>query len=654
MLNKREIEILEFLITNNKIEISILSEKYSVTVRTLRYNIKNINNILFILKINKIKIIKNIIYLFLGKDDEDELLKYIETLKYSTFSKNERKEIYTFLILIENKINIKLLTEILFVSRTTIKKDLKEMERNKKIYSNNNFYYLNIKDYEKFDVKLKLLNKIIFSKKLNENVYKIIPKLFMDNVEIFLNEIDSKVKLNLNSENYKNIFSYILILVYYNEVEIFNSSFKDDNLEFIENKFIKIFNTNKNMNKIIDAILGLSLNCSFNNWINETIFIKKFIFNMSEDIKIDLTKDMILYDFLCFHMKSCIYRLKKNLFIEEFNFLNFDDDKLFNFVKKNLEEIEKAYNIVFNNNEVYLISYHFIAAIQRNKNNDNKNVLLVCGLGYGTTMILKENLETLFDINIVDIFSIQKYIKEKSNLKNIDLVLSTVDLDDSVIKINPILSENEKNFLIQKGLKIKRNKLDIGTIINEIEKYSEINKKEELINNLMKKYGNYFNLNSEYNDESIIDYMNFNNVEFLDNSNKKYSLEDLIRKSVKILKNNGSVEDLYADEILKMLKTFGTYIFLDYGIVIPHSNKKYAKKNDVSFLIMKEPEFFEDKKAKIFICFSTIDNSYNKKIINLILSLMKDKRLLEDILNLDNYFKLEKLKLNRGGVYENR
>lgn len=287
----------------------------------------------------------------------------------------------------------------------TVKNDLYELERLNQIKYICNSY--KIVDDGNINDKINSLYSIMKNNKLREIAFIDIDKDKWENVALFINQSKDILEINFNLTDMLYIQCLVYIMIFnnsYNSVELLDiSRLKEiDNLEQI---FEKLFGLKSNFNLIIDILLGLSLNYSFDNWINESIFVKKLIYSISKDIGIDLTKDKILFEFLCFHIKSCIYRLRNNLFLESFNYIDLvEKDNIYDAVRLNLYEIERVYEIKFNEEEISLISFHINSSIER-QNKERKRVVLVCGLGYGTSKILSKKLNEIFDVDIVDTIS---------------------------------------------------------------------------------------------------------------------------------------------------------------------------------------------------------------------------------------------------------
>ena len=77
--------------------------------------------------------------------------------------------------------------------------------------------------------------------------------------------------------------------------------------------------------------------------------------------------------------------------------------------------------------ELIYITIHFIASIQRLRANDYKNILLICGLGFGATALLKDTLRNEYQVQVID--SIPAYdLEHYQKWEQIDIVISTSKL----------------------------------------------------------------------------------------------------------------------------------------------------------------------------------------------------------------------------------
>ena len=78
------------------------------------------------------------------------------------------------------------------------------------------------------------------------------------------------------------------------------------------------------------------------------------------------------------------------------------------------------------------------------------------------------------------------------------------------------------------------------------------------------------------------------------------------------------MDDGYIDEMIELVKKYGSYIVIDDGIALPHAGiSKNVLNTGIGVLVVKEAVFFPDgKSANIFISFSSKDNTSHLNILN--------------------------------------
>ncbi|WP_068449258.1 BglG family transcription antiterminator [Caviibacter abscessus] len=361
----------------------------------------------------------------------------------------------------------------------------------------------------------------------------------------------------------------------------------------------------------------------------------KLIYSVSKRINVDLTKDQILYNFLLSHLKIAIYRLKKNISLDNTYYVDLINkhDKMFHLITEEIQEIEKIYNIVFTKIEISLLCFHFNASLERVIYKDRKKVVLVCALGYGSSKVLEYNLKENFDIDILDVLPIHMLNESLLNDKNIDYILTTSDLDNiNAIKINPLLKEEDYKKLMNLGIKNKKRKILVDSFVEDIKNNLGVENKE-LKKYLLKIYGEYFYTN-QMKYSFLINMINENNVRVI---NSIPTFEEAIKEVGNILIKNKACSVKYVNGMIENVRKFGSYIIVEDGIAIPHSNlETEAYKTDFSILILKKFIKFGNKKAKIFFGYSSTNKyehlSFLKEFYNLILN----KDFLDNLDNINN------------------
>ena len=631
MLNEREVKILEMLLKGEDLTIDEVSEHFSVSKRSIQYDVNKINY--YLLKNQNPKIlIKDSRFMF-DVDAITNILK--DNDKSNDLIKDDRIDlIYLNSIFSLTGLNISSLSKIIGVSRNTIKSDMETMNE-KFEYDNSKGYYIKKNNIKKIEI----LERIYRNGRINKYIDEVLDKDLISNIKEFIKETSNNIKLNISEDVYlKLLISIYCHYVFYEKNTVNSNLIAGNDYFIIENIFNKYFSNKRSFNTIADILIGLSINSNLESWLDESFLIKKLIKYVSDNLNIDLTEDTILYDFLLSHLKVSIYRLKKNIKLSNtfYEKLDWDDENLIKILKKGLVEIESTFEIKFTDIELSLIMYHFKASIDRTEINNRKKVILVCGLGYGTSRVLEYYLKDHFDIDIIDVLPAYMINRDISKNMNIDYILTTVDLDFEAIKINPVLQIEDYKKLESLGIKRKKDKIVIDNFIKDLQEIGKFDEKT-LKNLLNQKYSNIFvdKLKMKNNLSGIL---SENKVVF---KNDVKDWKEAINILGNILQKNGSINNKYTQSMIDNIENLGPYIIIDDNIALPHSQSLgNVYKTDISLLILKEAVDIKGRMAKIFFCFSTIDEKNHLEILNDIYKLILRPNFIKEMGNIDNYQKL--------------
>ena len=402
--------------------------------------------------------------------------------------------------------------------------------------------------------------------------------------------------------------------------------------------------------EITDLIMGININSlknnSFEDWINEELIIKKMISKVSKVVKTDLTRDEILYNGLLYHIKPAMYRIKNNIQITNsvFQELILEKDPILEVVNKAIKEIEGLFEVKFPEDEIALMGFHIKASIERNTSEKTKKVILICGLGYGSSKVLEQSLKENYDLDIVDVLPYYLIKTSMPNYANIDLILSTIDLEESydipVVKINPLLKEEDFILLSKYGIRKNITKISLKQLMEIIKNNTTIIDKNKLINDLKNELEN--KVIDDLSEVGIIlkKMLSKNNVQFVD---KVKDWKEAIVKAGEILERNGFVKKDYIVEMIKLIEKHGAYIIIEEGIAIPHAPiSENVLKTGISLLIVKEKVLFPNGKgANIFLSFATINKTEHLGILNDLFELITKYNFIEKISKITKYEELE-------------
>ena len=452
-------------------------------------------------------------YAYYQEEDGDKNLRYENILRMFLFSNSYIKQFE--------------LAEIFHVSESQINKDLPYIRQ---ILDNYNldliskpYYGMKVEGSEK-NIRLAIKNEIgedplLFEGDENRNLFNKIQKIIdeMDfgedyympyvtfknlviHIYIAILRIKQKKFINLSQEFEKKVTSYkeykIATKIVNELEEKLEIKIPKDELVYITTHLIAK-NTIRDQEKISTEILELSQEI-----IDEIYRISKYDFRANIDF----------FFSLAIHLGPLINRIKYG-----FNMKNpiLDDIKenkipyLLATIGANV--INEKYQTKLSEDEIGYIALHIMAAMNSNTIN-TKNILIICGSGNSSAQIMKAQLNRQFKNNINEIKTTDLRSLDQINMKNYDLIISSVKIDSPcdlpIVYVDIIFSkvdlDNIKIAFEDNRLKkiydifansvfIKtdkfKNKLEVLKFIAEtIEDKSNI-KKEKGLNQLKKREG---------------------------------------------------------------------------------------------------------------------------------------------------------------------
>lgn len=629
MLNEKIIALLKimYVCKDNAVSIEYILELFNISLRQLQYYLKDINY--YLLKNGEKKIIINNSLLNFDKESIKKLLNNTDI--YELSRENKQKVICFYATFNKMGVNISKISELLDISRNTVKTYMFETKENFS-YKRLRGYYLEKSNIE----KSKILFDVLKDETFHPYIQGVLDENLLEKIKKFIVHLNGAIKLNLENYTYLQVlsYSYCLLTSDVNSLNVTNNFVNSNESVIIEKLLRKYFSDIKYVNQLVDLFVGVALTDNIDSWINENYLVMKFIKRVSKRIGKDLTKDEILRDFLLSHIKVCIYRLKRNISIDQEQYKDFfyKTDKLFHVIEEEVCEFEKQYDIKFPNEEITLLCFHINASIERMNVSTRKRVILVCGMGYGSSKVLEYNLKEEFNIDIVDILPIHMFNSEVIESKNVDYVLTTVDIDcDGAIKINPQLKLEDYKKLYLMGIEKKKNSILVDSFVKEIQNLNE----KELTKYLLNKYANvFYTLGFKYT--NLLNTLTNSRVIF---RKKVKDWKDAILILGRNLEKLGATKKEYTSAMIENIEKLGPYVVIENGVAIPHANiSSKVLKTDISFLILKEPVYFsKEKYASVLFAFSSINKQDHIMFLNEFYDLVLNPTFLKEIDKIDKY-----------------
>ena len=493
-----------------------------------------------------------------------------------------------------------------------------------------------------------------------------------ENMEItrkFLELIEKELNLKINEENYNRIFSYILMLINFDELydnmeELLSRNFLFHTPEYlaVERILGKLFRENDRKESpkkaklllITDLIMGINISGLkddiFYKWINEEAVAEEIIDKVSDMINLDLRADRILITGLIDNLKFSIYRIKNDIQIinSVFKDLILNKDKNIEIVKKAVEETEKEFKINFTEYELAAMAYLVRASIKRTKRNNIKKVLLICGLGYGSSKILEENLKENYELDIVDV--IPYYLADDliPAYKEVDFILSTIEIHRQfevsygipIIKINPIMKKEDFEKLAEYGIEKNKTSVSLKKLLSIIEENTEISNKQKLIDSLKNEFEDRIINDIQKTGYTLKKLLKKENVKFIDEAE---NWKEAILQSGNLLVSNRKVTSEYVKEMIELVEKHGPYIVIEEGIAMPHAGvSENVLETGISLLVVNEKVSLpEGRNANIFLSFAAKNKNDNIDIMNDLFELITKYEFIDKVSNMKNYSELE-------------
>ena len=493
-----------------------------------------------------------------------------------------------------------------------------------------------------------------------------------ENLEItrdFLELIGKELGLEIDEENYNRIFSYILMLInfdelYGNKEELLSRNFLFHTPEYlaVERILGKLFKENDRKESpkeaklllITDLIMGINISGLKDNifykWINEEAVAEEITDKVSDMINLNLRGDKILITGLIDNLKFSIYRIKNDIQIinSVFKDLILNKDKNIEIVKKAVEETEKEFKINFTEYELAAMAYLVRASIKRTKRNNIKKVLLICGLGYGSSKILEESLKENYELDIVDV--IPYYLADDliPAYKEVDFILSTIEIHRQfevsygipIIKINPVMQKEDFEKLAEYGIEKNKTSVSLKKLISIIENNTEIKDRQKLIDSLKNEFEDRIINDIQKTGYTLKKLLKKENVKFID---EVENWKEAIFQSGELLVSNKKVTSEYVEEMIELVEKHGPYIVLEEGIAMPHAGiSENVLETGISLLVVNEKVSLpEGRNANIFLSFAAKNKNDNIDIMNDLFELITKYEFIDKVSKMKNYSQLE-------------
>ena len=493
-MNDKIYEILYFLLTDGSAGISLeeLSERYSVSVRTIRNYLGAIDDFL------KQNDFQSILFRANGRvrctgnrDIAEEVLKLAAGSSFYEYrlSAKERQFIISILLLLsEEPIRLADLEEYLSISRSTIVKEMATVSRffeeNQIAFSGNKHhgFQLQAKESVRRNMLYRAVQNMGFrmgnllkGKECNICTsfvrHQLNLDLYLHRAETALSIVEQHFHITMSDYDFYAAVFLLCVSVFrissgrQVEEDYLPEQPKDPKIRCAAEYLVKLlfeedivipselaYLTDKIYFRAIMDDAGFVNQSSMNFYI----IVKSLLHKLSNSYQVNLLSDYKLQEFLTAHITGIYHRLSDGEQLSNPYKDQMETDYAADYavLKNNIDILEESLGKQLSEDEVTYILMHIEAALERMRQNRRvPNVVIVCHAGFGTSHFLAEMLRKHFKFNILEILSAHNMQQEalRKNQKIIarcDFVISTVPLIDIPlpvpwIQVNALLNAED-------------------------------------------------------------------------------------------------------------------------------------------------------------------------------------------------------------------
>ena len=528
-LDRNDILILKEFLHKNNMQLKELIGLLNLKERSIKYKIDNIN---YVLSESGYDIkLKFEHYNLMLTDKEKKLSQFLRNFKIEnySFNKSERVEVLEFAYLFTLKAyKAEELEGVLNMGRSALKSDLYEL---KKSFARENLSFsstpklgLSVKGSE--NTIRRLMIERILKYFYVKDFYKLLLKddtcmisraveffakniLSYDTKKIFdmLKLLEKKMNKVMSEEGFRVLLIYVLVSSFrtgkfpLTAEDVSNESFLKSAEEYkMINEAVKeagetAFNEYEIL-KFTEYLLGTySYNFEYSfydNWVKMETLAKEMIKNIEEETGILVTNKKFEEEVIRY-LRPAIYRIKNDIqntavdykkVMERYNFL-------YKATEKSLKSLEEFLGKKIDANEIAYLTVYLRMAVENYRKNEkretDKNIVVVCKYGYGTSQLIKGRLDYIYKVKDIKVLPYEEYLSY--NLDNIQLIISSLNLEKSdrnipIIKVSPLLDDNDikkLDFYLER--KIPR-KIEVKKIMEIINKYTFLESNPEMLKEL--------------------------------------------------------------------------------------------------------------------------------------------------------------------------
>lgn len=642
MLTERGVKILKILVHSDEpIAISALAEQFDLSERSIRYDIEKINKVL---KPKKLPLIKKVSVGSLALTSKTKILGYIDSLENLYFSSESRQKFMLYKVAFTGSINLTTMSKTLKISRTSVKKDVEEIKETLMTFnlklkqSHSKGLVLKGQENDIRRLQLAILNNTLKATKLNELLIQPIVDDFLktietDPIDYYINAIEKETNNIISDQAYGILKNYLIISINRIKEENALRTHKEDehiyiftpefdkiqsHIHTLEEAFSILFNEHE-LIKITDLFISSpSYNFPegfYNYWYEIETFVNRLVKNFSKAYHLDLTDDKELKKDLITYLKPILYNDEKRVQIDQQSNSHFVEiyADIYELIVELIKQHHDEHFSHLNKDDFLAMTIYFIAAVERNKYKvkSKKNILIVCGMGYGTSKLIELQLKQKYNVTIIDTIPYH-YVKNFNKLDTVDLIITTCEepfenINQPIINVRPHLTKENFDTLDSYNLQKLERQIPLSKLLEVLNINYQENEKSKLLEVFKSSMGELIIDDLTQPKHSLLDFLPLENVYV----NMPISdWKNAIAFSADLLHEKGYVTKDYKSSLINAFEKYSSYMLIAEDVAIPHArnNNSILKTGMVLITLEKPVKTTSGKSLEVILAFTSADN----------------------------------------------
>ncbi len=445
-MSKLNREILKILAENNEPVSSVkLAELLDVSPRTIKRYIKSIND-----QEDVVTSTKNG-YLLKASPAQKELLVFNSSQVHDSLNQDIFYELF-----IHDHQTIDQISENTYYNRNTVSNALKTI---RKVLKN---YHLDLKSENKKGLiiqgnEINIRQCMVENTDIDHYFYQIYADLDQSFIHQCIIKQLRKNKIIKRSIEIDLLEKYIKVSILREpmlpiEVDLDNVSIHIKTLSAIEHMIAEInqhmhLELKENLKYYLASVLGGQV-LSYSEYQDLEKIVTEALEHIENKYNEDLLSNKKLVNNLYQHIKDTCQKLRINIHVENplKSVIKSKYYMAYEYATILTEKIHQALHYNFSDDEIAYIALHFEGNNINKSNMMKRKILIICDNGVGTSVLLKDKLESQIpELEVVD--TLPYYMLENYSLEHIDFIISTHEYDEirlkKVLVVSPILSEGD-------------------------------------------------------------------------------------------------------------------------------------------------------------------------------------------------------------------